>query len=479
MKKRIALCGLAVSALVLAACNETSTLARPSAPVVLTGADVPDLVGVAPSSVVAFSHAVVDDVGEWTQVPVQVDERVVVPFGTQPGNNTSAGTTGTVYGNGSGGPTALQYADPTTWVGADSDPTIDGDDEIVFMGFDTGGQARAETGDPAGVVPGSGVMVKVVDTLGENERGWVYLYRSAGTLDPSAGQDYVDYDFNLTSGNYKTTYKRADGPNLETSVVTTPSYRIGFSDRWYEDSWEVLASGATGVDILDGHKAQFALSTCGRSNQTFADAEGAFVANIDGPVRAIRSYVGANSGPLTQRTHLMYRDREDVTTNLRVHSIGGVMDFMDYSAAASGMTYRNSANTAGVAVDGSPDSVSSTLPTWEAVDGPQGRVYSTNEVGSSLAGIVAGTNGFHLDDTTPAEPECWGDGDYYGASGLQVQTPIANTDPRSSPFGTLSVDRVNAFLPPAANSGEVAADAQDWADDLATPLDITVGAFQP
>jgi len=48
------------------------------------------------------------------------------------------------------------------------------------------------------------------------------------------------------------------------------------------------------------------------------------------PVRVIRSYLGANSGPNTQRTHIFYDRREDIVTNLRVHSIPSIMDFFDY-----------------------------------------------------------------------------------------------------------------------------------------------------
>ena len=59
--------------------------------------------------------------------------------------------------------------------------------------------------------------------------------------------------------------------------------------------------------MLDGHKAHFWFSICARSNATFAYAEGAFIANIDGPIRAIRSYIGANSGLKTQRTEIFYR----------------------------------------------------------------------------------------------------------------------------------------------------------------------------
>lgn len=466
-----ALCALAMAT--LTSCNEQSSLNRPAAPVVLTGSKLNRLGGVAPQRVVAFRWSA----GAWQQVPVQVDQRKVVPFGSAPSANATPGTTGTVYGNGTGGPTSLQYADPNTWVGADTNPMVDADDEVVFMASDAGGAAASGAGDPAGVVAGSGTQVAVADPRASSERGWVYLFRSTGGLDPAAGKDYVDYRFTLTSGDYKTTYKRADGPNAETSKVTTPTYSIDFGDRWKEVSWKILASGATGVDILDGHKNQFATDNCGRSNQTFADEEGAFVANIDGPVRAIRSYVGANSGPLTQRTHLMYRDREDVITNLRVHAIPGIMDFLDFSTAARSMTYRSSTVPRGVAIDGKDDPVSAALPTWEALDGPQGRVYTRTTFTSSQGTLAAGTTQFYRDQSWPSESQCWGDGSYYGASGTFIQTGIANTDPRSAPTATVTGRRVNQFLPPAADVSKVSAYAADWAADVGAPLTSTVSAY--
>ena len=89
-------------------------------------------------------------------------------------------------------------------------------------------------------------------------------------------------------------------------------------------------------------------ATAGARENTFNDAEGAFIANKSGPVRAIRSYIGANSGPLTQREHIFYERRQDIRTFLRVHAIPGIMDYFDYAPAASGMTYKNNANTGGV-----------------------------------------------------------------------------------------------------------------------------------
>ena len=91
-------------------------------------------------------------------------------------------------------------------------------------------------------------------------------------------------------------------------------------------------------------------------------------------MRAIRCYMGANSGPNTERTHIFYARREDIITDLRVHAIPGVMDFFDYSPAASGMTYYDDLNLSGVTIDGTPDTVTLGAPTnWERVDGPAGR----------------------------------------------------------------------------------------------------------
>lgn len=477
--RRLAVAGAALGLGVvgLTGCDTTSSLARPSTPVVLTGSQVPKLVGVAPGRVVAFKHEIVGDVGSWTQVPVQVDQRKVVAFGSQPGSNATAGVVGTVYGNGSGGPTALQYADAGTFVGADGDANVDADDEIAFMSSDAGGKPRStDVAEPPGVVAGSGTSVRVADPRGSGEYGFVFLFRSNGTLDPSAGKDYVAYDFALTSGAYKTTYKRADGPNPETSTVTTDTYEIGFADRWEEVSWKVLASGASGVDILDGHKNQFAISVCGRSNQTFDDAEGAFVANIDGPVRAIRSYVGANSGPLTQRTHVFYRDREVVTTDLRVHAIGGIMDYVDLSAAASGMTYRSSTKTTPVAVDGAADSVPTGVAAWEAYHGAQGQVFTRQRFTASVA---LTSSQYYRDAATTSETQCWGDSSLYGASGSAISSAIPNTDPRTTPFATLTGVRVNEFAAPLGDASSVGAAAEDWSTDLDTPLTLQIAAYAP
>lgn len=478
LKAAAPLLALAVGAAVLAGCDDVNTVVRPDAPQVLTGAQLPALVGTDPSDIVAFRWRRDGGVGSWEQMPVQVDQRKVVGFGQQPANNTTPGVTGTVYGSGTGAVTALQYADPGTFVGADTNPAFDADDELVFMVADAGGKPRSgERTEPAGVVAGSGVAVQLDDPLGDDDQGWMYLFESTGGLDPAAGRDYVDYDFALTSGDYKTTYRRATGPNPETSSATTDSYRIGFSDRWYEDEWRVTAGDATGVDVLDGIKNRFALSTCGRSNLTFKSAEGAFVANIDGPVRGIRSYVGANSGPLTQRTHLLYRDREDVVTDLRVHIIPGIMGFTDMSAAAVGMTYRNSTNTAGVPVDGSPDAFGPTVATWHLTAGAQGSIMEAETLATTV--IPAGgtlddvADGFYIDDAATTVDQCWGDADFIGAHGTSFVTTIPNTDPAAGTAATFRATTSTRFLAPGATAAQAAA----WSATVRQPLQVTVSAW--
>ncbi len=131
----------------------------------------------------------------------------------------------------------------------------------------------------------------------------------------------MKYTFKTLGGAYKTKYKFAAGPNPEDSLVTAPYHQHHFSDRWASDRLNVTAPGSSGVDILDRHKAMFGPGVCGRSEDTFNAGEGAFITNTGGPVRAIRSYVGANSGPNTQREHVFYDRREDIRTNLRVHTI--------------------------------------------------------------------------------------------------------------------------------------------------------------
>jgi hypothetical protein len=439
-----------VTALTVTGC----TLNRPEDPVVLTGAQVPALASVRAGDVVAFRW-----VDGWDQVPVQVDERKAVDLGA-------------VYNSGPLGFVTTVYADPGTFTGADANPNVDSDDEVAFMAKDVGSQAPADATNPTGVIAGSGVRVKVHSSLGDGADGWIYLFKRSGTLSPGAGESYVDYDFQLLSGAYKTTYKLQDGPNPEDTTIATPYYLDHFSDRWLNDQLRIRAGNASEADILDRAKVLLGPGNCGRSEDTFDDAEGAFIANRVGPVRAIRSYIGANSGPLSQRDHIFYAQREDIRTFLRVHAIPGPWDFFDYSSAAIGMTYRNNRNTDAVTIDGNPETPAAGALTWESVDGPQGGLSIAHSLVTNIPSLTSTSH--YLDDNTPsggAETQCTGDAQAIGQSGPWVSSNLPNTDPRFAGFSSLSSTRTIYFEAPGkANGAARAAQA-------ASPFQFTVSSF--
>jgi hypothetical protein len=445
-----------------------STLNRPEDPVVLTGADVPTLAGIAPHDLVGFRWD-----GTWTQIPVQVDERDVKAFTTVYNGVVSSSVT------------ELFYTDPNTWTGADPDPTFDANDEVAFMSKDAGGVAPSYS-PPSNTIAGSGVQITVTDPLAPSQHGWVYLFHSDGSLDPGAGQAYVSYAFSLNSGNYKTTYTLGDthpalAGNPENSTITSPNYTYHFGDRWQEDQMKISVGGATNVDILDRHKPMFAPGSCGRTEDTFdgylntTPIEGAFVANKSGPVRAIRSFVGANSGPRTERDEIFYAQRQDIRTELRVHAIPSIMDFFDYSPAASGMTYYNDLNTSGMPIDGMPDSPTPGPIQWQMVTGAQGTVVMSGTISTNISGFAY--TSYYLDHSAPngaSETQCTGDTAAYGSSGTYVNAipgGIPCTDPGiSGCTNYLNSTSMLYYEPPS----QTVATAQALNARASAPLSFTV-----
>ena len=412
---------------------DTGLPGREADPIILKGADTPALSGVEPGSVVAFAYD-----GGWRQIPVQVDERAVVDYPTVRQNNQTGGRPFTHEA----------YTDAGTYAGADPDPTLDDGDEIAMMAKDSGEDA-ADIASPAGVVDSTRTAVTVSDPLEPGATRFIYLFETNAGLDPAAGKSYVDYDFSLNSGDYKTTYdfthpddSSTSGPphNPENSTVTTSYYSERLLARWIADQLRLKTGSTPDADILDGDKAQVSRG-CGRYEGTFSRGGGGFIANKSGPVRAIRSYIGANSGTYTQRDDIFYQRQQDTNTYLRVHAgIGQISQFMDYSANAIGMTYRNSAYPAGVTIDGVPDAG---IPTpagsdlqpqsdWEQVTGPQGSLSSVSRLDTTIPNFTVGS--FYRDlgagpFTNFSQCAGYDDGLVYGASGNEYKSSGPNTDP--------------------------------------------------
>jgi hypothetical protein len=472
------------AALVFASCipQDVNLIARPSDPVVLTGADLPRVTGVAPNELVAFAYHRFD--GGWEQVPVQVDERHRADL-----QDVHAGITQYSF-------EAVVYSDAGTLTGPDPNPTIDANDEIVFMARDAGGRVRdSGVAPPAGTVAGSGVELHVADSRAGSNQAWLYLFRHDGSLRGDAGVDYVDYEFDLLAGDYPDDYdfdgrgnavgdpplNPAPNANPEHSTVRTAYYTEHFVDRWITDELHITAPGASGVDILDRNRNHATDGFCVRTEQTFAAGHGAFVANIDGPVRAIRDYIGANSSAYSQRTHLFYEQRQDIVTQLRVHPLPeqGPDDFLDLAPAAAGMTYRNNVAPGGVVVDGRPDTVARGPLTWELYEGAQGSLAIAHRIDTDIPDLVVSS--FYADDTTPSPLPCTGaDRQWWGAAGPTIEQPMPRTDPTprggTGPLFHLTATRWHLYAAP----GLSAADAERFAADATTPFTVDwVHPWQP
>ena len=404
-----------------AAASASVASSRAGDPIIATGARVSALLGASPQRIVAYRYAA----KRLQQVPLQVDERKLFDVGNayQPALPSGEQT--------------LVYADAAMSAGADNDLAFDSNDEIALLGASVGGKPPSNVALPSALRARPHQWLKVRDPI-SGESGYILLgvARSGIKVDQAAGSHPLTYKFALASGQPYSSYRRAQGPNPESSSLTTPNYSLGFSDRWIKDQLKIRAKDAAGVDILDMHKSMISASSCGRSERTFSDGEGAFLTNRVGPVRAIRDFIGANSGPYSERREIMFPGREDVETFLRVHAIGTVVDFLDYSAAASGMTYRNNLNTAGVTVDGRPDTLAAGLPSWSQVSGNQGTVTVSYSHATNIVGLPM--TGYYVDSTKPTGPQCTGDSASYAASGAAVTSGMTTTEPRESRYSRFS-----------------------------------------
>ena len=235
--------------------------------------------------------------------------------------------------------------------------------------------------------------------------GWVYIFKNDGTLSQDAGQPLVTYDFSLMKtdglgsndyfdayvfecqeGIHGGDYECRDGEdtgermNPEDTWFKSDHYERHWAHNWLSDQLKIKTDGATGENFFDTQDFQFVLKNCGRCVDSFMRGKTGFVANRVGPVRAIRSWIGANSGTITQREHHLYEQREDQITYLRAHTLPGLFDYHNYLEGTA-LTYYNCANMRGLEVDGKPDRVfNDTFCRYEMTTGDTGTYLRTVDV---------------------------------------------------------------------------------------------------
>ena len=411
--------------------------------VVLTGDEVPLLVGASPARIAAFAYD-----GRWTPIPVQVDERERLDLGVAFDGRGAArcDDPGTFCFEREGtGVEVLEYtAMPETalqtLIGPDSDPSLDADDEVVFMARFAGRAAPAEAAPD-----GADLATRTSIRIGEGASArYVYLFVVPRGAVPRASERLVDLETTLLNGAFPDAYdfrgasvsgiESGDdlGANPEATAIETAHYRLGFQDRWIHDDLRIKQGGRLGPDLLDRFKVLLELGSCARNEWTASANRGTIVAVRTGPVRAVRVVRGFNSGPLTTGTYTFYERHATFAIDLRVHPIPGVVEFIDYSDAALGMRYFDAlTGGADVVLDALPDGLaqqplSPDTLFWQAVSGDAGALV----------------HAFKLDTDWEAAPferfwdegeglrQCTGDGRSVGASGIIVPSRVPATDPR-------------------------------------------------
>jgi hypothetical protein len=372
--------------------------------VIAKGENVSCYLGVDPADMVGFRM----ENNNWEQIPIQIDERAILDAAVPYNSPQPIGAE------------LLLYTDPNTFTGADPNPEFDENDELVFMFSDAGSKDPGLV-NPPGTIPGSKCEVAICDPV-TMDTSFIYLFENAGFLLQSAGEDYVDYEFVLLSGDYRTTYNLGVGFNPENSIIETDYYINHFSDRWIQDEL-YLNDGVTYTnDLLDRHKNFFFPGICGRTEETFSFGDGCMIANIDGPIRAVRSYFGANSGPFTQRTHFYYQKEHTIRTDLRVHHIPAIFDVFDYSVECKGSSYFNSLGEQ-FSIDGIPEIADDRRMDWEVINLTSGHSIQTSHLifgtfQDSIDGIIRKV--WEDNETNPLDT-CTGDDFSYGSSGHLVE----------------------------------------------------------
>ncbi len=468
-----------------------SELGREADPVVLSGDAVEPLLGRDPARLVGFRHQ-----GSWEQVPIQVDERAVIDL------ISLEAFTSCDFAFADGAESrALLYVGAGTHTGPDPEPLLDGDDEITFMLADAGSRP-ATLVDPPGVVSGSGVEVAVSSPDDGEEVAYLYLFTGDGSLQQGAGSEYGSYAFSLDAGAYPEAYDFCGAVNPEDSWFRSDHYQRHFSDRVLSDQMRITASGASGVDILDRHDNDMGLCATvpGFDLWAMLGGTGSLAVNKRGPVRSIRSFVGASGG--MRQTHLFYRSREDIITYLKIPAAAlgentdplitaAKNDLLDHSSEATGMKYYNCSNPQGVTIDGVPDGVAvleadqsaMSAPdadkyAWELVTGVQGSLVSVFAPGESGPGVDLGyqVTGYYTDDASATSfgSECNGDdGALYGMSGITAAA-VVTACPEPDCVYDNEARRIMYYLPP----GITVSDARQLSRHVYHPPEVTVASVE-
>lgn len=401
--------------LLLAVIAATTFASRPEGltrqydPVVVTGAQMTALLGTATDEIFVYTFTG----GTPAQIPFQVDEQ---------------NANGMFVPNGDG--------------------LFGETEELVFMASDAG-DFEAE---PLLSTPGGDIYPAYVVALSDplsSEQAWVYVYTSPD-LSPSFADDYVSYD----AGNDR--------------VISPGGYSTGFNATNSFRDYLTLGGGA---DILDRDKVRldgYVILPTLAFHLTENDVTKDGVHALDGPVRVTRVVSSTiilsgttisgtatsffYGGLIVQPISLTTPPSPVVVQNLR--------NSTDFNAAATGMVYYDPNNAAGVTINGSPDTLTTTpAAEWQQVSGSDGTMITMVDLPDALGGMST-----YYKDNSTNDPNDTGDHLSYGDNGFQVTNP-----PQNQAYELLLE---TIFL-----SGNQANIGAAYFNDYLHPLNVQVTAF--
>ena len=193
---------------------------------------------------------------------------------------------------------------------------------------------------------------------------WLYLF--AGSALPQTTAGYVTWN-GLASGS-----------------IRTERFALDFADRWLLTGYRVFAPCGSGEDLIDRVKGRVDLQFGTSEDEERWNQQSTYLGGITGPVRAIRSVLGAASGVNTTHHDIVYRNAWVRVVNLRVHPVDHVRLYLDWRPTPAGTMLYTPLNRGGVPIDGQNDPpVSDAWEDWTVVRHPGGGVVSLMIVPSS------------------------------------------------------------------------------------------------
>jgi hypothetical protein len=336
---------------------------------------------------------------------------------------------------------------------SETDGTLDGNDELVFMAHDAGDQAGIGNWvDDADSKQYRRYELKISDPTDAERSAWVYLYRSA-TLSYTSSEDYISV-------------------NSASDEISTAYYQIGHNANGMLDRLQISTSGGgNNADIVDREKFRICGAIAFITYEVCEDHLATYDRLYkDGPVRVLRQQTYQFVMPGLDY-HISLSERFYERMSLTGGGIGqldaqyGVnylRQSLDLNSLASGMLFYNPLNS-GIVIDGHTDTPNSILPssgwTWAMLTGTQGTIFQALQLpaignpqnmyynDNSAGGTTDGTN-----DT--GDDQSWGD------------IGVSFTHPSLGQF-TLGFAR---YYLPANQSGTAAA---QLAQDFTNPMTLT------